>query len=273
MKILQGTRAGSFREATLLAFREAGAGDMSPEVADLFAWSSYADKLGDEAEKSIGNAIRGRYRRNATWDDERWFIPVPHLRYDARELPQLVIQIRAHLVAATEVETARDYYSITLVGLVGKPETLVLPLSFLQSVLDDDLGRFQVIGKDETNTTWDVPSLKEAVRLPNDFLARLCNVLSRQSVAAWLEEFGSQGQSIAPLVVGTLLGLQFHGAAEALPMGQQMWRREIVMDTITQMFGKARAKEMFQRVGPYLKVNMTNEEAIRFILQEAGKEA
>lgn len=273
MKILQGTRAGSFREATLLAFQESGLGDMSPEVADLFAWSSHADKLGDEAEKSIGSAIRGRYGRNATWDDERWFIPVPHLRYDARDLPQLIIQIGTYLVAAAEVETARDYYSITLVGPVSKPETLSLPLSFLQAMLDDDLGRFQVIGKDGTNTTWDVASLNEAVRLPNDFLARLCNVLSRQSVAAWLQEFGSQGQSIAPLVVGTLLGLQFHGAAEALPMGAQLWRREIVMDTLTQMFGKARAKEMFQRVALHLKLNMTNEEAIRCILQEAGKEA
>jgi len=245
---------------------------MSPEVADLFAWSSHADKLGDEAEKSLGSAIRGRYGRNATWDDDRWFVPVPHLRYDARDLPQLIIQIRAYLVAAAEAETAKRYYTITLIGPVGKPETLVLPLSFLQGVLDDDLGRFQIVGRDGTHTAWDVPGFKEAIRLPNDFPARLSNALSRQSVAAWLQEFGSQGQSIAPLVVGTLLGLQFHGAAEALPMGQQLWRREIVMDTITQMFGKARAKEMFQRVGLHLKVNMTNEEAIRFILQEAGKE-
>jgi len=221
----------------------------------------------------MGAIIRGRYGRSAVWDDDRWFIPVPHLRYDARGLPQLTIQITIHLVAATEVETAGgDYFSITLVGAVGKPETLVLPLSLLEAMLDDDQDRFQIVGRDSTHTAWDVPGFKEAIYLPNDFLARLSSTLARKSVAVWLHEFGSQGESVAPLVVGTLLGLQFHGVAAALPTGQQLWKREVVVDSLTHMYGTARAKKMFQRAVPYLKAHMTNEEVVRFILQEAAKE-
>jgi hypothetical protein len=221
----------------------------------------------------MGAAIRSRYGRSTVWDDERWFIPVPHLRYDARELPRLTIEITVYLVAVAEVETARgDRYSITLLGLVGKPETVVLPLSFLEAVLDDDQGRFQMIARDGTHTVWDVPGFKGPVYLPNDFPAKLSAVLGRKSVTAWLQEFGSQGESIAPLLVGSLLGLQFHGMAETLPVGEQVWSREVVGESLTQMYGTARAEKMLQRVAPYLKAEMTNEEVIRFILEESAKE-
>lgn len=273
MRILGGRQARNYGEACALAFREAGAGDVRPAVADLFVWAAHTDRLEGEAEKSAGAAIRSRYGRKAVWDDERWLVPVPRLRYDARELPHLTFQIRVYLVAAAEVETASgDGYSITLIGAVGKPETVVLPLFFLQALLDDDLGRFQIIGRDGAHTTWDVPGFKDPVHLPNDFPAKLSAALRRKSVAGWLREFGSQGESIAPLVVGTLLGLQFHGMTETLPVERQLWSREVVVDSLTQMYGTARAQEMLQRVAPYLKAHMTNEEVIRFILQEAAKE-
>jgi hypothetical protein len=83
--------------------------------------------------------------------------------------------------------------------------------------------------------------------------------------------FGSEGEAVAPLVVGSLLGLQFHGTTAPLPIGEQPFQREVVIDTLTRMFGSARAAEMFEKSAPYLKSSMTNEEAVSFILKETGR--
>lgn len=117
------------------------------------------------------------------------------------------------------METTDDYYPVTLVGHIGKSETLIISILLLQAILDDASGRFAVLARSAGTTTWEIPGHKP-VQLPDDFIARLSDTLKRKSVAAWLEEFGSQGRSIMPLVVGSLLGLQSMGAAKAVPLGQ-----------------------------------------------------
>ncbi|MBT9144007.1 MAG: hypothetical protein DDT32_01242 [Syntrophomonadaceae bacterium] len=65
MKILLGRRVKNLKEAAELAFREAGADNMSLSVADLFE-SADATTIRSEAERDIITAIRGKYRGNPT---------------------------------------------------------------------------------------------------------------------------------------------------------------------------------------------------------------
>lgn len=271
LRILRGKLAGNFREAVVLAFREAGMDDALPNVADLFSSTIDNNKLMREADNSISSSIHRRYGRSATWEGRRWLIPVPQLQYKASPIPHLTINVQAYIVEAVKVETTDYFYSATLIGPIGRAETLVLPMSWLLAILENDLGRFEITSKDATHIGWNVPGLKEAVILPNDFTTKLSTALRLKSVRGWLEEFGHQGNTVAPLVTGALIGLQLHGVIEPLPVGQQAWRREIVVDTLTRMFGSAKAAEMFAAEAPYLRVSMSNEEVISFILKEAGR--
>jgi hypothetical protein len=269
MKILPGRHVKDFREAAELAFREAGADDTSLSVADLFE-SADATKLRSEAERDIIAAIRGKYRGNPTWDGKRWCVPVPKPGYDTRGTPHITIELKTYLVAAGEVETTDRYYPVTLVSLIGKSETLIIPIVLLQAIVDDDLERFAVLARSAGTTTWQIPGFKPA-QLPDDFVRRLSDILKRKSVAAWLEDFGSQGRSIMPLVVGTLLGLQSIGAAKAVPPVRQPWSYEEALSTLEGLaFRTGEAREMIARALPRLRADMTLEKAIRIILQNEG---
>ena len=270
MKILPGIRVKNFREAAEMAFHEAGADDLSLSVAGLFGETD-ATKLPLEAERDIVAAIRGKYRGNPTWNGKWWCISVPRPGYDSRGTPQVTFDLKRYIIAAGEVETTDDYYPVTLVGPIGKSETLVIPILLLQAILDDDFGRFAILARSAGNTTWEILGSKP-VQLPDDFVTRLSDMLKRKSVAAWLEEFGSQGRSIMPLVVGSLLGLQSMGAAKVVPLGQQRWTYEQLLSALEAMaYEVSEAKEMAARAMPYLTADMTLEEAIRVILQNEGR--
>lgn len=270
MKILSGRRVKNFREAVELAFRQAGTDDMDLSVAELFEEAGAA-KLRSEAERDIVAAIRGKYRGNPAWDGKWWRVPVPKPGYDTRGAPHVTIDLMRYIVAVGEVETADRYYPVTLVGPIGKSEILIIPIMLLEAVLGDDLSRFAVLARSSGQTTWEIPGFKP-VQLPDDFIARLSDVLKRKSVAAWLEDFGSQGRSIMPLVVGALLGLQSMGTAKALPLGEQRWTYEQLLSALEAMaYQVNEAKEMVARAMPHLRADQTLEEAIRVILQNEGK--
>ena len=241
---------------------------MSVETANLFNSAIDVNRLHAEGEKSISTTVHGRYGRNASWHGELWFVPLPQLRYDALPFPQLTFTIQGCLVSAINVEIIDGVYRVTVVGPVGKVNRLILPMSLLQAILDDDLERFEIVGKDGICTSWSLPGYKEALRLPNDFVTKLSGVLRLKSVASWLRDFGSQGESVAPQVVGSLLGLQFCGVTEQVSLGEQVWSQDIVIDTLTQMFGTVRARGMLEQAVPYLNAGMTNEEAVRLILHK-----
>jgi hypothetical protein len=270
MKILNGIRVKNSKEAAGLAFREAGTDDLSPSVAELFEEVDMA-RLRSEIERDIMAAIRGKYRGNATWDGQWWCISIPKPGYDSRGTPQITIEINRYVVAAGDVEITDHYYPVTLVGPFGKSETIVIPILLLQAVLDDDLSRFAVLARSAGNTTWEIPGSK-SVQLPDNFVVRLSDMLKRKSVAAWLGEFGSQGRSIMPLVVGSLLGLQSLGGAKVPPLGQQRWTNEELISALEAMaYQVSEAREMIGRAIPYLAADMTLEEAIRVILQNQGR--
>jgi hypothetical protein len=271
MNIYKGRKADTLEEATLLAVYTSELSDLQSDVVATFASTIDADGLRALAEKSIGAAVRGRYGRGANhYYDKQWFIPLPQPRYDAQPVPQITFAVQACMVVQVGVDT-RDYrYRITLVDPIGKLVKVVLPISFLQAILDGVQDQFEIAGRDGRSVGWRVPGLKEPVWLPDDFLAALSATLKLTSVASWLLDFGSSGKAVFPQVVGSLLGLQSYGKTKAVPVGEQPFRRETIIEALTQMYGSAVAAEMFQRQALRLQSTMTNDEATIFILKEEG---
>lgn len=270
LKVLRGKQVRNFKEAAALAFQEAGVSDMSLEMAELLATALDTDKLMDDGYGAVSSTVRNKFQRRATWSGTRWLIPVLGLGYDTRPIPRLDIGIQAYQVASIEIKST-NYYDRTLIGPIGRIEKLILPMAFLQALLDDNLGQFEIVGRDSTHTAWSIPGLKEGIRLPDNFTAKLPNVLRRETVAGWLLNFGSEGKKVAPWVVGTLIGLQRHGMIEPSAAGEQPYKRENVIAELTQLYGREWAEEMFTRGAPFLRANMTDREASQCILREADK--
>ncbi len=270
MKILPGKRVVDFDEAAIVALHDAGKDDMTLDIARLFTPALDLDKLRTEAEKSINASVRARYGQRAAWSGRQWFVPLPQPSYNSSPIPLMSFAIPAYLVAAISIETPGFLSrSATVMGSLSRREKLLLPMSFLQAILDDDLGQFEVASKDGAHTGWTVPGLKEALRLPNEFVAQLSRMLMR-CVASWLLDFGSEGKTVVPQVVGSLVGLQFHDVITPVPVGKQPYRREVVIANLTRMFGSALAAEMFERTAPHLKASMSNDEAVTMIIKENG---
>ena len=168
-------------------------------------------------------------------------------------------------------ENADDSRLMTLVGPVGKPEIVSIPMVFLHALLENDLGRFAMVARDAGYTTWEVPGAKP-VRLPNDFVNELSIMLKYQSVVSWLCQFGAQGRCVAPLVAGSLIGLAFQDSSQPVPANKEMVTTENLVSALESMaYQPAEAREMVSRVASRLRADMTLEEAIRLTLQ-MGKE-
>ena len=260
-------------EAVALVIREAGRDDVSQEAVDLFLTSIDATRLQTEGEKTVDTEVRRRYGRNARWQGKLWFVLLPRLRYEALPVPLIMLNLQPYLVAGLTVFNVDRSPSVNLVGPIGKPENFILPMEFLQAILDSKLDSFQIVAKDGTHTSWKVPFFREPLRLPDEFLAGLSHDLQSKSVASWLMGFGVNGRSLMPQVVGSLLGLQFRTTAtQTRPPSDHVWSQEDVLETLIRMFGASKAKALLNQALSDLKVDMTNEEAIRTILQMAGKE-
>jgi len=267
MKILQGKQAENQKEATVLAFREVGVEDMSADITDMFTSLANDHRMSSEADKTIGAAIRNRYGSKATWRAERWFIPIPKLHYEGKDIPQLIIEITIYLVAAASVRTPKDFRLVTLVGAVGKPETLAIPMVFLHAFLESDLDRFAIVARDSVYTAWEVPGTKP-VRIPNDFISGLSVKLKWYSVVVWLGQFGAQGRCVAPLVAGNLLGLAFQDSSQPVQVNREMVTTDNLLSALESMaYQPAEAREMVRLAAPRLSADMTLEEAIRITLQ------
>jgi len=266
MKILSGKQADNQNEAVKLALQIAGEEGMDNYIIDMFGALSDNDKINAETDKIISSTIRNRYGSKASWQTERWFVPIPKLHYEGKDIPQLIIEVDIYLIAAAIVRT-QDSRLITLAGAVGKPATLTIPMVFLHALLEEDLGRFAMVARDASYTTWEIPGIKP-VRLPNDFVSELSQRLKWQSVVSWLEEFGSQGRYVAPLVAGSLLGLAFRDSSQSLSANKEIMTTDDLVSALESMaYQPAEAKEMVRLAAPRLRADMTLEEAIRITLQ------
>ncbi|MDP2729558.1 MAG: hypothetical protein Q8O55_03635 [Dehalococcoidales bacterium] len=260
-------------EAVALVLREAGRVDMTQEAADLFLTSIDTTKLRTDAEKAVDTEVRRRYGRNARWQGELYFVPLPRLRYEALPVPLLMFNLQPYLVAGLAILNTDHSPYINLAGPIGKPEKLILPLEFLQTMLDETLDSFHIVAKDGTRTNWKVPFLQEPLRLPDGFLHDLSCELERKSVLSWLLGYGDNGRGVMPQVVGSLLGLQFRTVPTTSLSDKQLWSQDDVLETLIRMFGAQKARTLLNTALPHLKADMTNEEAIRLIIQMAGKES
>ncbi len=266
MKILSGHQADSQDKAVKLALQIAGEEGMDDYIIDMFEALSDNDKINTEADKIISSTIRNRYGSKASWQTDRWFVPVPKLHYEGKDIPQLIIEVDIYLIAAAVVRT-QDSRLITLAGTVGKPEILAIPMVFLHALLEEDLGRFAMVARDASYTTWDIPGMKP-VRLPNDFVNGLTEMLEYQSVVSWLDEFGSQGRYVAPLVAGSLLGLAFRDSNQSLSANKEIMTTDDLISALESMaYQPAEAKEMVRNAASRLRADTTLEEAIRITLQ------
>lgn len=270
MKIITGSRASNQKEAVSLVFQEAGIGIMSLDVVDMFVSVAENAKTSAEIDKLIGTSVRGRYGNKASWRADRWFVPVPKLQFQGKDIHQLVIEVSVYLVAAAVVRTADDSRLITVAGPVGKPEIVSIPMVFLHALLENDLGRFAMVARDAGYTTWEVPGAKP-VRLPNNFVNELTTMLKYQSVVSWLCQFGAQGRCVASLVAGSLIGLAFQDSSQTAPANKEMVTAENLVSALESLaYQPDEARELVRMVASRLRADMTLEEAIRLTLQ--GKE-
>ena len=267
MKLLLGRQATNRKEAIDKVFQVTGVDGISEDILDMFTSITSGDKINSEADKIISSTIRSRYGGKATWRVERWFIPMPTLHYEGKDTPRLIIEAKVYLVATADVKTQQGSHSITMVEAVGKPEILAIPLVFLHAFLEKDLGQFAVIARDAAHTQWELPGTKP-VQLPNDFVGNLTLMLKWQSVVDWLLEFGPQGRCVAPLVAGSLLGLAFQESTPPVPVSNQEWTTDDLVNALESMaFRHGEAGEMVSRAASRLKAGITLEEAIRLTLQ------
>jgi hypothetical protein len=267
MKLLFGLQATNRKEAIDKVFQVTGVDGISEDILDMFTSITSGDKINSEADKIISSTIRSRYGGKATWRVERWFIPMPTLHYEGKDTPRLIIEAKVYLVATADVKTQQGSHSITMVEAVGKPEILAIPLVFLHAFLEKDLGQFAVIARDAAHTQWELPGTKP-VQLPNDFVGKLTLMLKWQSVVDWLLEFGPQGRCVAPLVAGSLLGLAFQESTPPVPVSNQEWTTDDLVNALESMaFRHGEAGEMVSRAASRLKAGITLEEAIRLTLQ------
>jgi hypothetical protein len=268
MKILPGREVSNFEEAARLAFQEAGVADIAPEAAALFVSVFDKRQLEAEAVGEVSKEVRKRYGKDAWCEHSGWYIPVPALCFKASSMPQLDVTCQTYLVADAVVQPrrgSRGFHQV-MVGPVGKPSTLALPLSFLQALLDEDLSRFRIVGRDNRCTSWEIPGLREPVRLPSGFVAQLTETLWEKPVADWLDDFGAQGHSQAPLVVGALLGLQFRRLQAPAP-GQELYSPEAADKGLEALgYNTAERQGMFERAAGDLRADMILAEAIRVLL-------
>jgi hypothetical protein len=267
MKLLSGRQVADRKEAIDKVFQVTGVDGISEDILDMFTSITSGDKINSEADKIISSTIRSRYGGKATWRVERWFIPMPTLHYEGKDTPRLIIEAKVYLVATADVKTQQGSHSITMVEAVGKPEILAIPLVFLHAFLEKDLGQFAVIARDAAHTQWELPGTKP-VQLPNDFVGKLTLMLKWQSVVDWLLEFGPQGRCVAPLVAGSLLGLAFQESTPPVPVSNQEWTTDDLVNALESMaFRHGEAGEMVSRAASRLKAGITLEEAIRLTLQ------
>ncbi len=275
MKFSNSNRVNGIDGAIRLVLEEAGREDMSEDAIGLFLKSLDITLLHSEGEKAIKNEVHRQYGRNARWRpaaEGPWLIPLPHLRYDALPASMITFSLQPYLVSGLIIQVNGHSISNTLVGTIGKPVKLMLPMIFLQALLDEDLETFPIVSKDGIRTSRKVPGLNEPLTLPDEFVAELFWILERRSVVSWLLSFGTHGRSLAPQVAGSLLGLQFRDKTEDLPLTEQVWSKDVVSEGLTKMFGISKAKEMFDKGLSNIKPKMTNEEVFRVILQLAGQE-
>ena len=273
MTILAGKQAANWEDAANLVKLESEDEEISLQTMEMFNAMVDRDKLHGEALRAIDKALYHRYPgRKPVWHGPWWYIPAPHPGFDSREAPRLEFVIPIYLVASLRVEANRNIYSLTLIEILGKPESLVLPLLFLQSLISNNLDWIKVIARRPGETIWEIPGLKP-IPLSDEFLKSLKETLQRLPLVDWLRSFGDPGYKIAPLASGSMLAvLLAHRKSSPVAVEQQNCTFELLVSALESMaYTVTEAQAMVQKTLPDLKPEMNLEEGLKIVLQVAGK--
>lgn len=275
MTIVNEEQIESFEDAAQLAFGQVLVSGMKAEVAVLFTVMLDHERSDQEIVNITASAIKREYGKDAKGGLEKfWLVPVPLPRYEGIEAPSLIIETTVYLVVRAWVrpEGFSKHWHISIVQPWGKPLRTVLPIFFLLALLDKEEGRFCKVGKDGPWSSWQIEGLKQPLRLHDGFLEKLRQLFKLKPVADWLDDFGTRGQSIAPLVVGALLGLMYRGSSSLLPEEQGASRQELLQKLTGFGYGLDRVQRAMEKAEPELRGNMTTDEAVETALKYIEKE-
>jgi len=148
MKFISSEQVATQQEAIETVLQETGAEGLSNEIIDMFTSIAKTDAINKEADRIIGSASGTGNGNKCFWRADQWFVPIPTLHFDSKDIPHLIIDVQVYLVTTVNVRTRQGNYAFGMVGGIGKPETLNIPMFFLHAFLEKDLGRFAVIARD-----------------------------------------------------------------------------------------------------------------------------
>ncbi len=267
-------RVETFEDAIVAAFSEARVEGMAVEVVHLFTPLVDRSTFQHGVEKLTAASVKQKYGRDGRWRIyDWWLVPVPSPRYEAKSLPSLLIDTKVYAVTSIRVTPPQFQPShVTAVEFAGKLPTTQLPLVFLQALLDGTEDSYRIVGIEGSWVSYEVPGLKQPLRINKEFLDGLRQVFSRKCVAAWLDGFGFHGRNVMPVVVGTMLGMMYGGTSEATPPGQPALSRETLIKVITSLgYSTAEAQRVFKWSEPDIKPGMTLEEATLIMLRHIAE--
>ncbi|MDP3061848.1 MAG: hypothetical protein Q8O40_01355 [Chloroflexota bacterium] len=265
-----------FDQAAGLAFAEAQASDMKPEAAALFATTLEPAITHGEVKKLVSAGVRSAYGKGCEWEIERWWqVPVPMPRYEASEIPCLIVEGQVYVVCRVDVspEPSDNSRRTSIVMTAGKLQKTTLPLFFLRSLRDGNLHHYPKVARDGGWISWRVVGTEHLLRLHDDFVGQLSRTLRVKPVADWLDDFGRRGRKLAPLVVGSLLGMMYQPTTTTLPLERQPVTREQLVAVITSLgYSAARASKLIEKAAHELVPGMALEDATRILLKYAAQE-
>jgi hypothetical protein len=272
MRLISGKRINGIKEAVALAVREAGVPGMTEGIANLFNWVTDGSVERD-AWTVVGRVMNKEHGKNTSWWEEKlWCIGIPHLRYDRKPTPSLQFEVERYIVAETSVRSSGRPRPVAVVGAYGKPESAILPLSFLLGVIEDDLAQFRVTGKAGQWTLWEIVGMKKSpLKLHDAFLKALSDSLEAKPVDRWLADFGHQSQGLVRLVVSDLLFLLDQKKGGHLIQKKVGCTRSDLEARLREMgYSADEAGKMIERT-PDLRADDSEDEALVRILRQSYK--
>lgn len=272
MAVLTFQTADSFDRAAGLALREAGMEGVSLEAMRLVAAVVDPSRLRSSADTAVSGAVRRRWAKASFHEGQRWYIAVPWLKYDARALPTLILATQVYVVASGRATLPTgSSYPVVVAEAVGKPERQLLPLNILYLLANGSCCDYTVLEREGPWVIWNMAGFDKGVRLHSGLLDGIRRTLRRQSVDSWLRSFGPQGETVAPYVVGYLLGLLSQSGGRPVQGRQGFTNEELVAAIKPLGYNEAEAKDIIRPALPHLAGAATLEEALQIILKVYGR--
>lgn len=271
MTVLISQQATTFDGAARLVLGEAGVDRVSSEIMTLVAVVVDPARLRPTAQIAVAGAIRRRWARANFSEWARWYVAVPRLKYDAWGIPALVLETQIFVVACGKAHLPTGTsYRVTAVEAAGKPERQLLPLNILHSLATGSCYDYTVLERDGLWVTLNMAGFQKGIKLHSGLVEGIRQALRHHSVDSWLRSFGPQGETIAPHVVGYLLGFLLKDG-DPRSLGQQNWSLDQLKEAVKKLgYSDAEADKVIKPLLPRLAAARDLEAALRLVLESLG---